>query len=305
MLALAWLLIAVNLAWRIWTDRVAGLVTGLWHAGWAARLLLLAVVAGITAPLIYLAAGWIAAAVARLRRRIAERQLEADLPRRMAVLRASTLADLAPDKLAQLAAQSSWVHPRTGEQVIFAGTAQSSVLVVAEGSLEARKPGDPAGTVRQRVGPGGVVGLANALTGAPAALAWHTAGTTLLAVPSPTVAVAVGPLPGAPPVERAEAEDLFADTPALESLPAEDRLALSTVAVPMELGPGEPVYLKERNSSVVVGSGVIILPEGTALRRGTMIGPGRRRPAGRRGVFPHPRAAVDAAAGGAAAEAAR
>ena len=64
-----------------------------------------------------------------------------------------------------------------------------------------RRPGDPSGTVRERVGAGGVVGLASALTGAPAALAWHTAGTTLLAVPSSAVAAAVGPLPGPPPAE--------------------------------------------------------------------------------------------------------
>ncbi|HEU4421050.1 MAG TPA: M50 family metallopeptidase [Pilimelia sp.] len=273
LLAVAWLLIAVNLAWRIWTDRVAGLAIGLWHTGWAARLLFVVVVAALVAPLIYLAAGRIAAGVTRLRRHLAERQVEADLPRRLAVLRGSTLGGLPAEALAQLAAQATWLHPRTGEQIVFAGTAQSSVLVVADGSLEGRRPGDPAGTVRQRVGPGGVIGLANALTGAPASLGWHTAGTTLLAVPSPTVAVAVGPLPGTPPVDRTEAEDLFAETPALEAMPAEDRLALATAATAVELGPGEPVYLKERNSAVVIGAGVIILPEGTALRRGTMIGP--------------------------------
>src|SRR5206468_359644 len=50
MLSLAWLVIAVNLAYRIYLDRVGGLVTGLWRAGWPQRVLLLAVVAGLAAP---------------------------------------------------------------------------------------------------------------------------------------------------------------------------------------------------------------------------------------------------------------
>ena len=37
MLAVVWLAIAVNLIYRIYTDRVAGVVTGLWNAGWLAR----------------------------------------------------------------------------------------------------------------------------------------------------------------------------------------------------------------------------------------------------------------------------
>src|SRR2546429_8601214 len=59
MLSLIWLVIAVNLAYRIYVDRVGGLVTGLWRAGWPQRLLLLAVVAGLAAPLMYVAAGWL------------------------------------------------------------------------------------------------------------------------------------------------------------------------------------------------------------------------------------------------------
>ena len=39
-----WLAIAVNLAYRIYSDRVSGLVTGLWRSGWPAQLLLVAVI---------------------------------------------------------------------------------------------------------------------------------------------------------------------------------------------------------------------------------------------------------------------
>ncbi len=34
MLALVWLVIGLNIAYRVYVDRVAGLVTGLWYAGW-------------------------------------------------------------------------------------------------------------------------------------------------------------------------------------------------------------------------------------------------------------------------------
>ena len=49
-LAVLWVAIAANVAYRVWSDRVAGLVTGLWHGGWGARLLLVAVVAGLGVP---------------------------------------------------------------------------------------------------------------------------------------------------------------------------------------------------------------------------------------------------------------
>jgi putative peptide zinc metalloprotease protein len=280
MVAVAWLVIVVNIGWRIWTDRVAGLTLGLWRQGWAARLLLFAVVAALAAPAVYAFAGWIARRWRRLRARLGERRAAADLPRRLAVLRTSVLAQLPPSALTTLAARATWLHPRTGEPVVLAGGAQPSVLVVADGALEARRPGDPSGTVRQRVGPGGVVGLASALTGAPASLSWHTAGTRLLAVPAPVVANAVGPLPGPPPADRAEAEQLFAETPALEALPREDLMGLVASARPIMLPPGAPVELANERDAVVVAAGEIALADGTGLRRGTMIGPLGEQPTG-------------------------
>ncbi|WP_432835489.1 cyclic nucleotide-binding protein [Dactylosporangium sp. CA-092794] len=273
MLAVIWIAVAVNLMYRVYTDRVAGVVTGLWNAGWAARALLAVIVVGLLAPLVYLFFGWLRRRGRRLRDRLGERRLVRDEPRRFAALSSSVLSNLPPEALAQLAGHARWVHPRTGEQLVFAGAAQPSVFVVVDGALEARRPGDPTGTVRERVGRGGVVGLANALTGAPAALSWLTAGTTLLAIPSSSVAAAVGPLPGPPPVERAELERLVGETPALMYLSPEDRLGLISRARPMHLGPGQPVVLRTGNDAVVIESGSLQLPEGTELHRGSMIGP--------------------------------
>jgi putative peptide zinc metalloprotease protein len=142
-----------------------------------------------------------------------------------------------------------------------------------DGALQARQPGDPGGIIRHHVGPGGVVGLANALTGRSTTLDWHTAGTTLLSLPTATVATVVGPLPGPPPKDRAEAEALFADTPALAALAADERLALIAAAHPVDLEPGAPVILPGPTHAVVVESGVIAMPDGVELRRGTLVGP--------------------------------
>nr|MDT0659251.1 cyclic nucleotide-binding protein [Micromonospora sp. DSM 115978] len=272
-LAVLWLVIAVNLGWRIWTDRVAGLVLGLWRSGWPARLLLAAVIAGLAAPLVYVAVGWFAGRLRRWRLDWSERRSRSDLPRRIAVLRHSPLGRLPGPALAELAQRASWLRPRTGQPLVLAGAAQPAVYLVADGAVEGRRPGDPGGMVRQRVGAGGVVGLASALTGTPATLSWHTAGTTLLAIPTATVVTAVGPLPGPPPADRAEAEALFAETPALHALSAEDRMGLIAAARPIALRAGDPVTLEAGSDTVVVESGVVALPDGTELRRGTMIGP--------------------------------
>ncbi|GGL01331.1 cyclic nucleotide-binding protein [Mangrovihabitans endophyticus] len=272
-LAVLWMVIALNLAYRIWADRVSGLVTGLWHTGVGGRLLLAAVLLGLCAPLVYLAAGRLARAWRGSRRRAAEREREADAPRRLAALRASELGGLSESKLAALAARARWVHPPTGRQIVAAGGAQNAVYVVVDGALQARMPGDPGGTIRHHVGTGGVVGLANALTGRATALNWHTAGTTLLSVPTATVASVVGPLPGPPPHDRAEAESLFADTPALAGLAVDERLALIASAHPVDLQPGAPVILAGPTHAVVIESGAIAMPDGVELRRGTLIGP--------------------------------
>jgi putative peptide zinc metalloprotease protein len=272
-LALLWVAVAANLAYRIWADRISGLATGLWHSGFAARLLLVLIVGGLCAPLIYLAAGRLTGWVRRRREQSAEKRREADAPRRLAALRASDLGGLPEHALAGLAARARWVRPQSGTQLVVAGTAQQAVYVVVDGAVQARRPGDPGGTIRHHVGAGGVVGLANALTGRATSLDWHTAGTTLLSVPTATVATVVGPLPGPPPADRAEAEALFADTPALSALAGDERLALIASAHPVDLEPGAPVILPGPTHAVVVESGVIAMPDGVELRRGTLVGP--------------------------------
>jgi putative peptide zinc metalloprotease protein len=273
MLSLIWLVIAANLAYRIYLDRVGGLATGLWNGGWPRRLLLVAVLAGLAAPVLYMVAGWLGKRGTRLRQRLGQRSVAADTPRRYDALRTSALGRLRVDALAGLAADARWVRPRTGEQLVFAGAAQQSVYVVVDGALEGRRPGDPTGSVRERVGAGGVVGLAPAITGAPSALAWYTAGTTLLAIPSWSVAAAVGPLTGPHPVDRAELEHAFDHAPVLAQLNAEDRLGLSAAARPVSLLPGEPVTLRGADDALIVVSGVLAGTDGRELRAGALVGP--------------------------------
>jgi len=274
LLAVGWLVVAANLVYRLYVDRVGGLVTGLWRSGWGARVLLVIVTLALVSPVVYVVAGWTGRTVRRLVRRLGDRRVERDEPRRLAALRDSTLRDLPDSALRELAAQARWRHPRTGEQVVFAGAAQPYVFVVVDGALEGRRPGDPVGTVRQRVGRGGVVGLAAALTGAPADLAWHTAGTTLLAIPTATVAATIGPVAAGAGVTFGtveEAEQLFRQTPGLAGLSTEDRLGLAQVAVPIALAPN--AMLNGGDTAVVVASGMVETPDGQQLGRGTMVGP--------------------------------
>ncbi len=272
-LAVVWLALAAVLTYRVWADRISGLAIGLWHGGLLGVLLLVLVVLGLGAPAVFFLLSRLGRWWRRSRQRRAENDREADSPRRLATLRASDLGGLPDPALHGLAARARWVHPPAGRQIVLAGGAQSSVYVVVEGALQARKPGDPPGTIRHHIGPGGVVGLVNALTGRSTQLDWHTAGTVLLAVPSATVATVVGPLPGPPPQDRAEAEALFADTPALAGLAVDQRLALIASAHPVDLDPGAPVILPGPTHAIVVESGVIAMPDGIELRRGTLVGP--------------------------------
>jgi len=281
-LAIGWLVVALNIAYRVYVDRVGGLITGLWRSGWTARVLLFAVVAALMSPIVYILFGWLARRWRRFWQRLRESRLARDVPRRLEALRSSSLRSLPSDKLAGLATRSRWIYPRTGEQLVFAGAAQPNVLAVVEGALEARAPGDPAGTVRERVGAGGVVGIGAAVAGSPSPLGWYAAGTKLLAVPSTAVAAAVGPLGGGmggPFGTAAEAEALFAESPALSGLSYEDKMGLASVAVPVSVAPGASVLLNGPDDAVVLASGVIATPDGQELGRGTLIGPsGEQRP---------------------------
>ncbi|MGE5828306.1 MAG: hypothetical protein ACM30G_08060, partial [Micromonosporaceae bacterium] len=274
LLAVGWLVVALNLGYRVYADRVWGVTLGLWRAGWAAQLLLVVLVAALAAPVVFVLCGWTVKKLRRLRERFVERRRDRDAPRRLDALRRSGLRDLPAAALVQLAAQARWVRPRTGEQLVFAGAAQPELFTVVDGALEARAPGDPGGTVRERVGVGGIVGLGPALTGSPSPLAWYAAGTQLLAIPSSAVAAAVGPIGatlGSGSVVEAEA--LFTESPALAGLPAADRLGLAAAAQPVNLAPDAPIELRGPDDAIVLAAGIITLPAGDDLGRGTLIGP--------------------------------
>ncbi|WP_305785265.1 cyclic nucleotide-binding protein [Symbioplanes lichenis] len=272
-LAVLWTVVALNMAWQLWSDRLRGVTTGLWHGSAGGKLLLVVIVLGLCAPVLVPGIKRLGRTVRKARQRAAERDRDADLPRRIAALHHSELGGLPQAALESLAARARWIRPPSGTPLVVSGSAQQAVYVVVEGAVQARKPGDPGGIVRHHVGPGGVVGLADALTGRSMALDWFTAGTTLLAVPTAAVATVIGPLPGPPPAERAEAEALFADTPALAGLAGDERLALIASAHPVGLPAGAPVILAGPTHAVVVESGVVAMPDGVELRRGTLIGP--------------------------------
>ncbi|WP_344075395.1 M50 family metallopeptidase [Luedemannella helvata] len=276
LLSIAWLVIAANIAYRVYVDRVAGLIVGLWRTGWLAQLLVVGVIAALCAPMIYLLCTWLN----RHRRRIVDRWRErrdaADVPRREHALRQSTLGELSPAALADLAARATWLHPRPGEQLISARQPVPTVYAVVDGALEGRAPGDPGGTVRERVGVGGVVGLGSALTGAPSALTWHAAGTRLLALPAVSVAAHVRPHTESLSVALAaatETEALLARAPALAGLTYEDRLGLAAAARPVTLAPGQPVMLDDAETAVLVMAGMVEVAGRRTHGPGMVIGP--------------------------------
>jgi putative peptide zinc metalloprotease protein len=272
LLTVVWLLVAANLAYRVYADRVAGLTIGLWRTGWPGRLLLAGVVALLSAPILYAMGGWVVKRWRAVRLWFAERATAADSPRRLRALGVTPLGTLPPAVLALLARNGRWVRPRTGQQLVFAGAAQAEVFVVVDGALEARRPGDPGGTIRERAATGAVVGLANALTGTPSALDWHTTGTTLLALPSAVIAAAVGPVTGPPPVERAELETLVGEVPALRGLSEDQRLGLIARARPVLLPPDAPVILAGASDAALVASGAVHSGHGQ-VGRGALLGP--------------------------------
>ena len=275
MLAVLWVAIAVNIALpdlvrpglRAWSP-ACGTAAG------SARLLLAAVIVGLCAPLLYLLAGRLARwwrCQPRARRRTQPRGRPA--PRGSPPCAAPTSAACPGPRWPASPGAPAGCTRRPGGSSSSPAPASRPSTSWSTGALQGRRHGDPGGTIRHHVGPGGVVGLADALTGRAATLDWHTAGTTLLTLPTATVATVIGPMPGPPPADRAEAESLFADTPALAALAGDERLALIAASHPVDLEPGAPVMLPGPTHAVIVESGVVAMPDGVELRRGTLIGP--------------------------------
>jgi len=271
-LAIGWLVIALNLAYRVYVDRIAGLATGLWRSGPLAQVLFVVLVAALLSPVVYIGFGWLSQRWRRIRLRMKDRRGSRDLPRRVDALRRSVLRDLPDATLSKLAISARWVHPRTGQQLVLAGRPVPEVYAVVDGAVEGRAPSDPGGTVRERVGAGGLVGLGAAISGTVAPLNWYTAGTTLLAIPASAVSGAIRPV-GGNFGTAAEADAVFAESPALAGLSHEDRLGLASVAVPIALAPGAGVTLPGPNDALVLASGTVETPDGQQLGRGTLIGP--------------------------------
>jgi putative peptide zinc metalloprotease protein len=273
MLAVAWIGVAANLAWRIYSDRLRGLATGLWHGGFTGKVGLLIILIALFAPALYVLAGKAARTWRRRRQRMADARVHEDLPARLDALRASGLGGLAPEALTELGREARWLRPRDGEPLMYRGAAVSDLFVVVEGIAEARRPGDPGGVIRQRIGAGGLIGLANTLTGNPASLEWYTVGATLLAVPAPVVVTAVGELPSPAPADLAELEDLLDETPQFSTVSAEAYLGITARAEVVPLPPGAPLVLDGPADAALVAAGALQRYDGEEVRRGSVIGP--------------------------------
>ena len=217
-LAVLWVAIAVNLGYRIWTDRVAGLTIGLWRSGWPARILLVAVdlrprrAAGL--PRVRLARRPVPRAAPRGSPSAAATSTPRAGSTRCAPPRSVGLSGAGAGRPGRGRPLGPPAHRPATRLRRRRADAPSTSWSTAR--VEGRRPDDPAGRSGTGVGAGGVVGLASALTGAPAALDWHTAGTTLLVTP------AVRGRPGRSvrcPARRrpngTEADRLFAEAPAL------------------------------------------------------------------------------------------
>jgi putative peptide zinc metalloprotease protein len=277
-LSFLWLLTAMNLFYRVYLDRIAGLVTGLWHVGLGARVLLIAIVVGLFAPLVYTVLGWLGRRLGRVPRRLRESRRTKDLPRRLETLRVTALAGMPTETLTELARAGRWVRPRSGTPLIVAGAAPRAVYVVADGALEARAPGDATGSVRQRATAGDLIGAAPVLSGVSSSLTWTTVGTRLLALPtSRFVALAGSAVAWAglgadgASSDRAELEGLLDAAPALAGMRPEDRIAMIATSRPIDLEVGNGHEIEPDGPAALVAAGVIAGPSGEEARRGDVL----------------------------------
>ena len=113
--------------------------------GWAARVLLVAVVAALMSPLVY-----VLVRLARPRGAGAVRRAGAGAPRRARRTappgRAARVEPARPARGRRSPTsppRSRWVHPRTGEQLVFAGAAQPDVFAVVDGRARGAGAGRP------------------------------------------------------------------------------------------------------------------------------------------------------------------
>lgn len=269
LLALLWMVAFTAVMARTYKDRISGLVAGLWQAGLGGRVLLVFFLALIASPLVYTLGAWVVGRPAAVADRLRQRHRQGDEPRRRAALQASRLGGLDDAVLAELAAEARWLRVRRGSEVLAAGAAVPGVVVVVDGALEARRPGDPSGSLRGRAGPGDVVGASSALADCPSSLSWTAVGTRLLSVPAAVFARVVGSAPAA--VDRAEVDTLLDTAPALAALLPEERAVLAGSLTPTDLAPGRRFRLSGAFVALV-GAGTIEA-DGTEVRAGGLVGP--------------------------------
>lgn len=270
-LAAAWALVFMSLSVRAWKDRVSTLVAGLWHSGVAARALLAGFVLLLVAPLGHALIALAITRVSKARSAMRERDVVGDEPRRLAAIRASRLGLLAPEQVARIARESRWVQPKPGADVITAGASVPGAVVVVEGALHGRRPGDPAGTVRERAATGDVVAVGAAVSARPSALTWTAAGTRLLVVPGAVMAAASGGWSLA--AEDQSEREAVLDLPLFEAMSDDERHEASAQMRPLDLTPGQTISGSNPGRAAVVADGVLLTSDGRELRRGDLFGP--------------------------------
>lgn len=267
-----WTVGFLGLSVRLWRDRVAGLVAGLWHTGWYGRLLLAAFVLGLFAPLVHLVRDAGSRWLRRRRARRAAADHAAAAPQRLAVLRASALADLVPDRLEELAAAATLRTAVTGT-VQPADAAVQHVLLVVAGALEARRPDDPPAALRDRVTTPGMVGATAVLRGRAATLAWRaTAPASVLVIPAATFLEVVGPALRVRDADAQAAARALDASATLSGLGGSARASLLAGMSSVDVPPDKRITLKDAAHGLLVGSGLLAVEgEGRELRAGDVL----------------------------------
>ena len=247
MLAIGWLVIALNIGYRVYVDRVGRAGHRAVALRLAGPLLLVVVVVGAAVAgrlhRLRVAGPALAAAVARV---CASRRADRDLPRRVDALRA-----LEPARPAGGEAGRRWPPPPAGSTRAPASSssspapAQPEVYAVVDGRAGGPGPGRPGrhgartGRRRRRGRP-----RARRCRARPSPLAWYTAGTTLLAMPASAVAAAVGPVAdGGSFGTAAEAEACSPSRPRWPDCPMRTDSAWPRWRCRSRSRPGAPVSL--------------------------------------------------------------
>jgi putative peptide zinc metalloprotease protein len=278
-LSVGWLVVLIGAVYRVYVDRVAGLLVGLRQMDtWLIALVLFAMVA-IVSPLLTQTARWLAGKAIRSVEwwsAIINRREE----RRLAVLRGSELAELFGEFLPALAKRARWIRPYIGQELIAAQN-DPPVYVVVSGEVDGWSPGDPAGTVRQRVGAGGVIGLHARLANLSSTLSWRPAHQlarhtvllrlndddlrSVLAATAVTGQASVGSEP--------EVADLLASSPAFSGYTPEHRFILGAQGQWSDRGADTTVAAAAAGDLFVVASGQVQDKAGNRVTRGAVLGP--------------------------------